>query len=137
MLLAAPVLYLIIAVAIAATDPSPAGGELDVLFYILLIVGAVQPFLIPWLERVQLRTVEHRDKTARQVAALYLTTFILKAAFIEAVFIYGLVVYLLSKDSIERMLVFYAVGVVWTFVYWPTESRLHNFLERVGRYDGR
>ena len=135
MLIGAPLLYLVVAAVISSGWTESDGGEYDMLFYMLFLIAAVLPVMIPWFERVQLRQVQTREKSVTQVAALYLTTFILKAAFVESVYICGLVLFLVAQGGFDRLLAFYIVGGAWTVVHWPTEARLGLFLERVGTYD--
>jgi len=136
MFVVAPVLYLAVGYSLSFDESTPANPADDIVFYVLVALAAVQPFVIPVLQRSQLNRLKLQQKSARQVAAVYQISFILKAAFIEAIYLYGLVVYIVGQGGIERMQLFYLIGILWTLVYWPTEKRLRSFLEKVGRYDG-
>ena len=57
---------------------------------------------------------------------------LIKFSLIEAIYIYGLVVYLLSGD-ILKALYFYPVGIAWSVVHWPTRDRFENFVNRLSK----
>lgn len=124
LLVAAPITYLIIAIV---TDiPLKAGGEHKMLFYILLIVSVVQPSALGPIEKFQIRNYRRNLQSIMNPAQLFTTINILKFAMIEAIYIFGLIVYLAS-GNLTGMLVFFPVGIVWSYVYWPNGSTLKKF----------
>ncbi len=127
LLVAAPVIYLIVAALVRI--PAKTGGEYDMLFYILLLVGISQPAALSFVERSQIASYR-RSRTSMNPAQLFSAIIIVKAAFVEAIYIYGLVVYFLCGD-VTRMLVFYPVGMVWSYVVWPRQSSLERFKRKV------
>jgi len=122
----APVIYVIIAMVLNL--PLKSGGEIDMLFYILLIVAFVQPAAGLIIERHQVSAYRTRSDTKMTPAQLLTTIMIIKTAIVEAVFIYGLVVYLLSGD-LQRMLIFYPVGAVWAAIHWPRREKWTTLIQ--------
>lgn len=127
LLAAAPVIYLIVAALVKI--PAKTGGEYDMLFYILLLVGISQPAVLGFVERSQIASYR-RSQTAMSPAQLFAMIAIVKAAFVEAIYIYGLVIYFLCGD-LTRMLVFYPMGMAWSYVVWPRRSSLERFKRKV------
>ncbi len=99
------------------------------LFYILLIVGISQPAVLGFVGRSHLAGFR-RSRTAMSPAQLFTAMTIVKAAFVETIYIYGLVVYFLCGD-LTRMLAFYPVGILWSYVIWPSRSSLERFKHKV------
>lgn len=150
LLIKVPIIYLIVAHLIDVKEISN-GGETELMFYILLVFSILQPGILPLIERYQinifsknpdskavnLNTESFPEMTLPKKGTkygLYQTVSIIKAAFVEAIYIYGLVVYLISGD-IMNMYYFYPIGIIWTMLYFPTKSRCKAFLEKVERYE--
>jgi hypothetical protein len=127
---AAPVIYVIVAQFVRVSVLQPDAGT-DMVFYILLVLGAVDPAIYPIIEKAQLR-LWRGPKEDRGVPELYLTQTVTKMAFVHTTFIYALVVYLVS-GNFERMLWFYPIGALWVFIYWPSEEKYRSFVEKVSR----
>lgn len=127
---AAPLIYLVVGQVVRVDVPEPNVGT-DMVFYILLVLGAIDPAIYPVIERAQLR-LWRGPKEDRGVPEMYLTQTITKMAFVHTTFIYALVVYLVS-GNFERMLWFYPIGALWVFLYWPGEEKYRSFVERVSR----
>jgi F0F1-type ATP synthase membrane subunit c/vacuolar-type H+-ATPase subunit K len=128
MLVVAPAIYLIIAYSISAREFAPEAGTR--LFFIgLLIIAVVEPVVYPLIERFHLSQLRGRTQIAKVVEQLYVTLSIIKMALVEAIYIYGLVAYLVTRHF-DRMLYFYPVGIVWSVVYWPTRGGFERFLSR-------
>jgi hypothetical protein len=126
MLVVAPVAYLLIAVMLNP-DEFADNGFNEFVLYILLVLGIVQPGIVPLLQRMQGPPAE-RQGAAESAAGLYLTRAIVRMAMIEAVYIYGLVVFLLS-GQLTYMWYFYPVGVFWTVILWPRRSNYEHFIQ--------
>lgn len=127
----APALFLVIATLIHP-ERSPIGetgaeGSTDMVFYLLLILGALDPLVVPLIERFQISNWRRlpRGRTAEQ---LFFNLVIIRMAFVEATFIYGFVVYLLTGD-LMRMLMFYPLGLIWLAIYWPRREKYERFIE--------
>jgi len=128
LLFIAPAIYLAIALIWLPAN-EPIAAESNLVFYILVIVGASQPLLLPVIERVQIKNFRQQTNRTMSALQLYLITTITRLAVVETVFIFGLVVFMLSGSTV-RMLIFYAIGICWSFVNWPREDKMRNFLQR-------
>ena len=145
LLIGAPIAYLVVAYFL--NKPQQSGGEFEIMFYILLFLGMVQPLVLPVLEKIQITQFKNKSSfpsretenskisiaNAHRVGTpmgLFMVLTIIKSAFIEAVFIYGFVVYFLTGD-LTKMLYFYPVGLAWAIVYFPTKDRCERFIEKV------
>lgn len=124
MLVAAPLIYLVVALLVRV--PVQLGGEMDMMFYILWTLAVIEPAFGLVIARVQLAMYRSRRNSAMSPAQLFTNLSLIKMAMAEAVYIFGLVVYLVSGD-IARMLAFYPVGIIWSLVYWPRRSSLGKF----------
>ena len=120
MLVVFPVIYFFVAFYVKV--PLKTGGEQEMLFYILLIVGMVQPVVLPFIEKIHIKNYRKNKNSAMSPSQLYTTISIIKMAMVEAVYLYGLVVYFLSGD-LTKMLYFYPVGIIWTIIYWPRREK--------------
>jgi len=123
-LVVAPLIYFFVAFFVKV--PLKTGGEQEMLFYILLLVGMVQPIVLPFLEKMQVGNYRKSKNSSMSPVQLYTTISIIKMAMIEAVYLYGLVVYFLSGD-LTKMLYFYPVGIIWTLIYWPRRDKYEKF----------
>lgn len=128
LLIGAPFAYLLLAYLIKVDVKS--GGEVDMLFYILLIMAIVQPAVAPLVERFHLKRYRSSSASKMSPGQLFTSISIIKFALVEALYIYGLVVYIISGDT-TRMLLFYPVGAIWSAVYWPRRSRWERFFQAV------
>ncbi len=131
LLIVAPLIYLVVACLVGENTVAREDFGPFVL-YLLLIVGMVQPALCPVIEKMQ--TAGHRTEqlAVKTAAGLYVSSSVIRIAFVEAVYIYGLIAFLLSGELVN-MLYFYPVGIVWTVIYWPRRMRLDRFLGLVRR----
>jgi len=125
MLAVAPAVYLVVAWILQM--PFKTGGEIDLMFYILLIVAMVQPAAVIVIERHQVNAYRARGSAPMTPSQLLFSIMIIKAAIVEAVFLYGLIVYLLSGDML-RMLWFYPIGAAWTVIYWPRREKWNSLI---------
>jgi MFS family permease len=128
LLVFSPVTYVLIAWQVGRDLYEPSAGN-DLVFYILLIVGAVSPALCPLIAKSQIIEFRKKPRGIEEWARLFLTLSIIRFAFAESSFIYGLVVYFLSH-SFERMACFYAIGLIWAVVYWPRREKFEGFVQQ-------
>lgn len=128
MLVAAPLVNLF--VAYLATIAGQQGGEVKMMLYILLILSVFQPAAAKFIERFQINSYKRAEQTKITPENLFTTISVIKFAFIEGIYLYGLVVYLLS-GNLNWMLYFYPIGIAWTFAYWPRQSTFESFLNRI------
>ena len=68
------------------------------MFYILLILALVQPLIIPFIEKFQISNFRKNLKSKMTPEQLYFSVSIIKYTFVESIYIYGLVTYLVSND---------------------------------------
>ena len=114
------------------SPPKQSGGEIEMTLLILLIVGMIQPLVIPIISRIQIQNWREETFEKKNPAILFFMLSLIKFSLIEAIYIYGLVVYLLSGD-ILKALYFYPVGIAWSVVHWPTRDRFENFVNRLSK----
>lgn len=129
MLVAAPILYLVVGSLLEMQELAEEGTS-DMVMYILLIVALAQGGLVKLLQRFQIKTFRKNPRTGSTAAQLYVTLSINTAAMVEAVFLFGLVVFLLT-GNIVNMVWFYIIGAVWAVVYWPRREKFERFLQEM------
>ncbi len=130
LLIVVPVIYLAIAQLVEVV--SYEGGETDIMFYVLMILALAQPALYPIIEQIQIGNFRKAINSTMKPAQFAFTITLTKLALVEAIYIYGLVVYFLSGD-LSRMLMFYLPGLFWSAMYWPRESKFEELLEKLER----
>ncbi len=126
MLIAAPVAYLIVTFLVGGR--SVAGSPVELVFYLLLAVAIFQPAAAFLIERFQFRAYTTRTGTKMSPPQLLFMIGIIKYAMVEAVYIYGFVVYFIADDLIY-MAPFYCIGVVWSYIHWPRRERWERTIE--------
>jgi len=127
MLVVAPVIYLVIAYVLDVKGIEAKAGN-EVLLYVLLILAITQPPIIAFvIDRFHagIPTTD-KNKSESSEAGKYTTMSIAKFAGVESVFIYGLIVFLVT-GSIIYMLWFYPIGALWSAVYWPRRDKFDRF----------
>jgi len=129
MMVVFPIVYLVVGFT-KAGDNMTLQGASDIVFYMLLFMAIVTPMLAPFISRVQIANVKKTPDSKVKPAGLYMTVSLVKFALVEACYIFGLVVCLVT-GSFGRMLVFYMIGAFWTAIYWPRESQIQSFLEKL------
>ncbi len=130
-LVVAPLLYLLVALFLKVEMPQ---GEAysGLIFQILMVLAIIDPFLLPLIERFQI-SLYRTDRQSRMTPSqLYRNNVLIRLCFVEATFLYGLVVCLITGDT-GAMLWFYLIGAVWAVVVWPRQARYQRFLERLQR----
>jgi hypothetical protein len=133
LLVVSPVLYILIGGSLALSGKQLVdmpGGEQRVLVYVLLLVGALSPAVLPAVESFQRKLIRIDGRPSADAARLFTTIGITRLAFVEATYLYGLVVLLITGDFV-RMMWFYPVGVFWTWVWWPRRSSQQSFIRAV------
>ncbi|RME28212.1 MAG: hypothetical protein D6800_04145 [Candidatus Zixiibacteriota bacterium] len=129
MLVVSPLLYLVVSYLLSGQIPSaPAGNEL--MTEILMVMALVQPLIPMVIEKIQLRQYKSRDNKKVPPVRLYYLLTLSRLAFVDSVFLYGMVVFLLTREP-PVFLYFYPIGIGWSFVHWPRMSRFESFLRKV------
>ncbi len=143
-----PIVYFIVPNVIDKGE-SRASGEIDMMFYILMIIAIVEPIVYPLIEKFQISTYKKNpDKMSSgggtqsfgflsdnapqpgSPMALYFTLSLIKATLVVACYIYGLTVFFMSND-VSYIYYFYPIGVIWTFIYFPRKSQFEKFMEKI------
>lgn len=130
LLVGGPILYLVVAQIQSEYLKAPAGNEL--LLYILLIVAIVSPAAAFVIERFQISQFLAAQASEMQPIDLFFTVSIIKMAMVEAVYIYGFVVFMLSGE-LANMLYFYPIGIVWSLIHWPRREKYDQLKEKLNR----
>ncbi len=128
LLIVMPAVYLLVACMIQIAPRT--GGEVDMLFYILLIVAIVEPAVAPLIKRFHLNRYRTGGTSRMSPGQLFTSISVIEFVLIESVYIYGLVVYIITGDMM-RMLSFYPVAMIWTVVYWPRRSAWDKFSQAI------
>jgi len=128
LLIVVPIIYLAVAQMVEVVPHE--GGDINLMFYLLIIVALIEPGLFPIIERIQISNFRKAVNAKMQPAQFSFTIGLTKLAMIEAIYIFGLVFYFLSGD-LSNYLLFYIPGIFWTLRYWPNESRLKILLEKL------
>ncbi len=126
----APLLYLIAGyyIDLQKTD-NPAN---DLMFNILILFSLIQPSLGFLIEKFHIG-MYRRNVTNRQTPEkLFFTIGITKIAMVNAVFLYGLVVVIITGDF-NNFYYFYLLGTVWAFILFPTKKSYDKFLEKINK----
>lgn len=126
-LVACPIIYLIVTQFVQVPDRE-VGGETYLMFYILLIIGILEPAFSPLVERFQLAAYK-RGNIKTTPGALFQTVSVIKFALVEAIYIYGMVMFFMTGD-VNLTLYFYPIGMIWTIVIWPRRSKFEDFIQK-------
>lgn len=130
MLVGAPIMFLIVAQIQSEHLDTRAGNEL--LLYILLIVAVVSPATAFAVERFQVSRFSSTPTSEMRPINLFFTISIMKMAMIEATYIYGFVVFIISGDF-SNLLFFYPIGIVWSLVHWPRREKYNQLKEKLNQ----
>lgn len=131
MLVVAPIVYLNVAWMMHNQGRESLVGS-DIAFYLLLVVAIFSPLIIPIITRGLIKAERAiKDKT-RSPGAFFQSLSIVHMAFVEAIYVYGFVVFMLT-GRLDYMLYFYPIAVAWSFVYWPRREKFNRLLEKLDR----
>ena len=130
MMVVAPLCYLFIAFQFDAQGIQAKAGN-DLLIYLLLAIGLLSPLVIPVVTKGVIQA-ERRKGWQEPPAQLFQRLSIIGMAMVEAIYIYGLVVFLLT-GKFTNMLYFYPIGIVWSFIYWPKREKYDRLLEKLNQ----
>ena len=136
-----PAVYLVIAGLYKLERFSPEDSYRFVI-YMLLIVAFVTPPLSLVVQRFQVSNYRRSRGKSEQPGPLarttrdtnmapgqfYFSSLIVQLAFVEAVYVYGLIAYFIS-GTIISMLYFYIIGAVWSIVFWPRRDKIITFIK--------
>ena len=128
LLVGAPLAYLLVATLVVQRPLNPQAGN-DLMFYILLVVAAVEPLFYPLVEKSATAEFRRKQVDPSDRAKLFLSLTIIKLSFVAAAYVYGLVIYLISF-SFERLAWLYLIGAVWSVIMWPRRRQFEEFIAR-------
>lgn len=98
----------------------------------IIIVAFLQPFALPLIEKVQIKGMRKSTDKSGTAEGLYSTLVIIKCAFVEVIYMYGIVMFLVTG---ERTTMYYLalIAAAWTLYVWPTQAKYRKFIEKVNR----
>ncbi|MFH2050210.1 MAG: hypothetical protein ABIJ12_12265 [bacterium] len=131
-LILAPLVYILL-VSFVIKPAANFEPKQDFIFYILIIISISQPMAYSLIERLQVSNFKKTTITGMTTEKLYTTLSIIKFAFVESIYIYGLVDYILSGDKFH-FLIFVVIGVCWSALVWPRRDKFESFLMKVKPY---
>jgi hypothetical protein len=130
LLVVVPLVMLAVA-SLTTIEPTATAGN-NLFLYVLLFIAVLELAIIPLVERVQISMRKKVTVTQMAPEQFLFSLLLIRISFVTAIYIYGLVAYLVIGE-ITNMLYFYAIGIVGSLIYWPTESRQQALLARMER----
>ena len=131
-LIIAPLIYILL-VSFVIKPAANFEPKQDFIFYILIIISISQPMAYTFIERIQVSNFKKSTMTVMKPEKLYTTLSIIKFAFVESIYIYGIVDYILSGDKFH-FLIFVVIGLCWSALVWPRGDKFESFLMKVKPY---
>jgi hypothetical protein len=89
----------------------------------------VQPLFYRLLENTSISQFKQRHGKQATRDRLFLALNITKLSFVAGIFVYGLVIYFISR-SFDRMAWLYLIGAVWSVIMWPRKRQFEEFLAK-------
>jgi hypothetical protein len=130
LLVVAPIAYLAVAFVIDPQPSTPAGDAEMLVGRILVALALIGPLLTPLIERTQLTTFRRNTASAMTTEQMLRQLVIIRLALVEAVFIYGLTMRLIT-GSLTWMALFYVIGAGWAVLRWPTDGRVERLRAKI------
>lgn len=121
-----PVVYVFIPVFVEAV-PQLDGAE-HILFYILYFLAMVVPSLSYIIEKYYLSDCS-RNTVTSDAEKIYFSISVMKFSMTLSVYIFGLIVFFITGDA-SRFYMYYPIGIIWTFIHWPTEKKYNDFMNK-------
>lgn len=131
MLVVAPLIYLHVAWRLDTQGIQASVGN-DVMLYLLLILAAIEPAFVLLIVRIEIGKYRSGATKIKSPAHLFLTLGIIQMAFVTTIYVYGLIVFILT-GKFTYMLYFYPIGIAWSFVYWPRREKYTQLLEKLNQ----
>jgi hypothetical protein len=129
LLLVAPVMYLVIAY-MQLRNPGFQSHPRDLLFYLFLLYAIGQAALIPFIEKKLIAVHMAKRLAGKALLEAGQTIVICKLAFINSIYVYGLTIFFIT-GSINKLPYFYVVGILCTFLFWPSKSRFTELVRKL------
>jgi len=140
-LVVTPLVVLIIACLIKVKKMYPEGTD-NFVIYVIFIVAFITPLISIIVKKVQINNYrrnkgkvlntgplalekQYKEMTTGQ---FFISLLIVQLAFVEATYIYGFMVFLISGELVN-ILYFYIIGIIWSFIFWPREEKTKNFMK--------
>ncbi|MFZ1684604.1 MAG: hypothetical protein WAU88_10805 [Candidatus Zixiibacteriota bacterium] len=102
----------------------------DLLFYILLGLSLFQGIFIPIFQRISVHKVDPSKLVRGTILDLAQAQVIVTMAFIESIYIYGLAIFFVTGSG-ARLPYFYAIAIVYSIIYWPSQSRFTELVRKL------
>ncbi|HKK21366.1 MAG TPA: hypothetical protein VJ983_07840 [candidate division Zixibacteria bacterium] len=100
-------------------------------FYIFLIYAIGAPLLMPFIEhRMIVARRKSRKLAGRSDGQTYVNLHIQRLAMAATSYIFGAVMFAVSQSEF-KFWCFFVIGIFWTVRFWPTETKLERYLEKV------
>ncbi|MDD3733115.1 MAG: hypothetical protein PHU88_12145 [candidate division Zixibacteria bacterium] len=136
-----PVVFLVVALFTRSERFYPDNGSRRFMLYVLFIVAFMEPIVSIFIKKFQVKNYLQTKKTTLKPGPLavnkrlseispgrfYINVLITQLSFVSAVFVLGLIVYLITTD-LSNMAYFYALGIIWSFIFWPREEKIITFI---------
>ena len=127
-----PVAYLIIAQVLSSKGIEARAGN-EVLLYLLLVVSLVSVVVAaPIIARMEIQKYRSGAYRGRSPVQFFVTLSIIQMAMVEAIYIYGLVVFFIT-GKFTYMLYFYPIGIASSFIYWPKREKYERLVEKLNQ----
>jgi hypothetical protein len=131
MMVVAPIVYLVVAQVIDSKGIEARAGN-EVLLYLLLVVSLLSPLVMPLVTNSVIRSTRAKIGPGVTPAQIFQSLSIVHMACVEAIYIYGFVVFQLT-GKFTNMLYFYPIGIAWSFVYWPRREKYDRLVEKLNQ----
>lgn len=137
-----PVVFIFVALFTRTERFYPDDGSRRFMLYVLFIVAFMEPIVSIFIKKFQVKSYLQTKKTAPKPGPLavnkrlseispgrfYINVLINQLSFVSAVFVLGLIVYLITMDFFS-MAYFYVLGIIWSFIFWPREDKIKTFIK--------
>ena len=131
-LIIAPLIYILL-VSFVIKPAANFEPKQAFIFYMLIVISISQPMAYTFIERIQISNFKKSTITSMTPEKLYTTLSIIKFAFVESIYIYGIVDFMLSGDKFHY-LIFVVIGLCWSALVWPRGDKFESFLMKVKPY---
>lgn len=129
-LVAMPAIFLVVAYLISDNAGRFRGEGIEFVAFMLLIVATFTPIVGRIVDRSHIASFRSRSNNKMTAGNLFFMISIIKIGLAEFGYFLGLVGVLLGMEM-TRMLWFYPIAIIWSYIYWPRESSFEKFLTQV------
>jgi hypothetical protein len=126
-----PAAYLVVALVMDSKGVQARAGN-EMMLYLMLAVSLLSPLVLPLVTKSVIRSERAKRGPEVTPAQIFQVVSIVQMSCVEAIYIYGLVVFQLT-GKIAYMLCFYPIGIAWSFVYWPKREKYERLVEKLNQ----